>query len=182
MGFATLSFKVGLVHEQRQDAEVTRMERKAPMNDSDYLRASALLCNCTAIRQAARHMTRFYDACLAEVGLRSTQYVLLLFLLRRGTATTAELAEAVVMDRTTMAHNLQPLEREGLVTIEVKKEDRRSRLISLTEAGKTRILQGQAAWQAAQDRFEQQFGPERAAEMRKLMSDVVETDLQLNRS
>jgi DNA-binding MarR family transcriptional regulator len=82
------------------------------MNESDYLRASALLCNCTAIRQAARHMTRFYDACLAEVGLRSTQYILLLFLSRRGTVTMAALAEETVMDRTTMTHNLQPLERE----------------------------------------------------------------------
>jgi DNA-binding MarR family transcriptional regulator len=148
------------------------------MQESEYLRASALLCNCTAIRQAARHMTRFYDACLAEVGLRSTQYIVLLFLSRRGAVTMAALAAETVMDRTTMAHNLQPLEREGLVKIEIGKEDRRSRMLSLTKAGQRRVKDGQAAWQRAQDRFEAKFGWEKASEMRKIMSEVVETDLQ----
>ena len=30
-------------------------------------------CNCLALRQAARHVTQFYDQCLAPSGLRTTQ-------------------------------------------------------------------------------------------------------------
>jgi DNA-binding MarR family transcriptional regulator len=124
-------------------------------------------------------MTRFYDASLAEVGLRSTQYVVLLFLSRSGPVTMAALAEAVVMDRTTMTHNLQPLEREGLVTIKVGKEDRRERIISLTAAGKRRVRAGQAAWRRAQEQFEVKFGREKAAAMREIMSEVVAINLEL---
>ncbi len=147
------------------------------MSDSEYLRASALLCNCTAIRQAARHMTRFYDNCMAEVDLRSTQYIILLFLSRQGPVTMAVLAEAIVMDRTTMAHNLQPLERQGLVVIRAGEKDRRSRVVSLTAEGEQKVLDGQAAWQRAQDEFEGKFGHSKADIMRKMMAEVVETDV-----
>lgn len=146
---------------------------------SDYSDASALLCNCTAIRQAARHVTRFYDACMAEVGLRGTQYIILLFLSRRGPVSMAELAQAVVMDRTTMSHNLEPLARDGLVSVKVGATDKRSRVIALTAAGRRRVEQGRAAWQRAQDHFEEKFGRAPAQKMRKMMAAVVATELDL---
>ena len=31
------------------------------------------ICTCLAIRQAARHVTQFYDQFLAPLGLRTTQ-------------------------------------------------------------------------------------------------------------
>jgi hypothetical protein len=34
-------------------------------------------CNCLAVRQAARHITQFYDQFLAASGLRTTQFSLL---------------------------------------------------------------------------------------------------------
>ena len=34
-------------------------------------------CNCLAMRQAARHVTQFYDQFLAPSGLRATQYSIL---------------------------------------------------------------------------------------------------------
>jgi hypothetical protein len=34
-------------------------------------------CNCLALRQAARHVSQIYDAHLALVGLRTTQYSIL---------------------------------------------------------------------------------------------------------
>lgn len=89
----------------------------------------------------------------------------------------AALAEAIVMDRTTMAHNLQPLEREGLVAINASESDRRSRIVSLTGSGRQRVLDGQAAWQRAQDEFEGKFGHQKATAMRKMMTEVVETDV-----
>jgi len=122
-------------------------------------------------------MTRFYDTCLAEVGLRSTQYIILLFLSRQTSVTMAALAEAIVVDRTTMAHNLQPLEREELVKINVGENDRRSRVISLTENGRRRVSDGQAAWRRAQQEFEAKFGSNRATAMRQMMADVVGTDV-----
>jgi hypothetical protein len=34
-------------------------------------------CNCLAVRQAARHVTQFYDQFLAASGLRTTQFSIL---------------------------------------------------------------------------------------------------------
>jgi DNA-binding MarR family transcriptional regulator len=135
------------------------------------------LCNCTALRQAARHVTRFYDARLAATGLRSTQYIILLRLARGGPATMAELAASMAMDRSTMGHNLRPLERDGLVSIAPGREDRRARLVNLTAAGRARVEAGRAAWAEAQTEFETKFGPDRAASLRALMADVVATEL-----
>lgn len=145
-----------------------------------YPFAGESLCNCTAIRQAARHMQRFYDACLAETGLRGTQYTVLLYLSRQQPTTVNALAEALVMDRTTVGHAVKPLERENLVAIEVDPADRRSRLISLTPQGAARVQDGLAAWSKAQRLFEAKFGSDRAKELRRTMAEVVETPLDPN--
>jgi len=137
-------------------------------------------CNSTAIRQAARHMTRFYDAAMAGVGLRGTQYTTLLFLSRQESLTIGALAEAMVMDRTTVGHLVKPLERDGLVRIDPDPNDRRSRRISVTETGMDLVREGFAAWQNAQSVFEAKFGSENARAMRRIMSEVVETELSLD--
>tara|TARA_R110000868_G_scaffold155949_2_gene382588 strand:- start:1518 stop:1907 length:390 start_codon:yes stop_codon:yes gene_type:complete len=121
-------------------------------------------------------MTRFYDGCLAEVGLRGTQYIILLFLSRRGAVTMAELAEALVMDRTTTGHNLKPLERGGFIEVRVCASDRRARVISLTQRGVLKVDEGRAAWTRAQDKFEQSFGSGKARDMRQVMDEVAHVD------
>src|SRR5271166_7049437 len=95
-------------------------------------------CNCLAVRQAARHITQFYDQFLAPSGLRTTQFSILARLRRLGPMTINALAAELVMDRTTVGRNLQPLEREGLVAVVKGRTDRRSREIHLTGAGAER--------------------------------------------
>src|SRR5260370_33609472 len=72
------------------------------------------LCNCLAIRQAARHVTQFYDQFLAPVGLRATQFSILAKLKRLGPMPINGLARELVMGRTTLGRNILPLERTGL--------------------------------------------------------------------
>ena len=122
-------------------------------------------------------MARFYDACLAETGLGGAQYVMLLYLSRRGAVSVNELAEAMVMDRTTVAHSVKPLERDGLVAVKINPSDRRERLITLTETGSKRVEDGFQLWQKAQKIFESKFGSEKALRMRQIMGDVVRTEL-----
>jgi len=66
-------------------------------------------CNCLALRQAARHVSQFYDQFLAGCGLRGTQYSILARLQRRGPMSINALAAALVMDRTTLGRNILPL-------------------------------------------------------------------------
>ena len=63
-------------------------------------------CNCLAIRQAARHVTQFYDQLVAPIGLRATQFAILAHLRRSGPMTINALAAALVMDRTTLGRNI----------------------------------------------------------------------------
>jgi hypothetical protein len=55
-------------------------------------------CNCFAVRSAARHVTQLYDQYLAPVGLRTTQFSILVRLKRRGKLTINALASEMVMD------------------------------------------------------------------------------------
>ena len=75
------------------------------------------VCNCLALRQAARHVTQFYDQYLVPSGSRTTQFSILAKLKRLGPMTINALARELVMDRTTLGRTMLPLERDGLITI-----------------------------------------------------------------
>src|SRR5229473_160049 len=88
-------------------------------------------CNCFAVRSAARHVTQF--SILAK-------------LKRLGPLTINALADEMVMDRTTLGRNVQPLERDGLIRIETAPSDRRAKELHLTKAGEKRLQAGLKAW------------------------------------
>ena len=125
-------------------------------------------CNCTALRKASRRMSQFYDSSLAASGLRSTQYAILNEIGRRldEPPTLRELAEALVMDQSTVSQNLRPLEREGLVALVQDEADRRRRNVTITEAGRSRREAARPLWRAAQTRFEEVFGLRQAKALR----------------
>jgi DNA-binding MarR family transcriptional regulator len=140
---------------------------------SDEINPAA--CNSLALRQAARHVTQFYDQFLAPSGLRSTQYSILARLQRRGPMTINALAAALVMDRTTLSRNILPLQRDGLIAVGAGKSDRRSKALSLTAAGIARWRSGLKGWQQAQSRFEAAFGVKRAKQLRALTNEIAST-------
>src|SRR5438477_9025545 len=96
-------------------------------------------CNCLAARQAARHVTQFYDQFLAPAGLRTTQFSILAKLKRIGPMTINVLARELVMDRTTLGRNILPLRREDLIAVAAGSSDRRSKELHLTRAGAARL-------------------------------------------
>jgi DNA-binding MarR family transcriptional regulator len=129
-------------------------------------------CNCLAVRQAARHVTQFYDHFLAPIGLRTTQFSILTKLSRIGPMSINALASELVMDRTTLGRNILPLQREGLVAVAKGSADRRSKELRLTEAGAERLEAALKGWAEAQTRFEAAFGPGRTSELRALLRVV----------
>jgi DNA-binding MarR family transcriptional regulator len=96
-------------------------------------------CACTTLRRAARAVTAAYDAALAPSGLRITQFSILRKLARLGPLPVTRLAAEAALDRPTMGRNLNPLERRGLVRIEVGNVDQRERVAYLTAAGEAAI-------------------------------------------
>lgn len=109
-------------------------------------------CACIALRRATRAVTAAYDAALAPSGLRVTQFSVLRTLARLGPLGVTRLAEETVLDRSTMGRNLDPLERRGLVRVEVGATDRRERVAHLTPAGEAAIETALPLWREAQDR------------------------------
>lgn len=132
-----------------------------------------VLCNCLAMRQAARHISQLYDQFLAPTGLRCTQFSILKILGTRGSISVNALAALLVMDRTTLGRNLLPLERAGLIGIGKKSTDRRQKEIRLSEQGEEKLREADVAWLRAQESFEEHFGAGRARELRALAAVVV---------
>jgi DNA-binding MarR family transcriptional regulator len=133
-------------------------------------------CNCLAIRQAARHVTQFYDQLFAPVGLRATQFAILTRLRRQGPMTINALAGLLVIDRTTLGRNILPLQRDGLIAVAASPSDRRRRELRLTDAGLAKHTAALECWSVAQQQFEAVFGAERAAMLRRLLREVVAAD------
>src|SRR6516165_12611931 len=134
-------------------------------------------CTCLAVRQAARRVTQFYDQFLASAGLRTTQFSILAKLQRLGERSINELAAEMVMDRTTLGRNVLPLEREGLISIEPGRTDRRSKTVKLTPEGRKRLDEARERWRAAQAGFARAFGKERTVLLRSLLREATGTEL-----
>jgi DNA-binding MarR family transcriptional regulator len=126
------------------------------------------------MRKASRRLTQLYDDALKPSGLRSTQYTILYEIERRSEQppTMAELASALAMDRSTLGHNLRPLERDRLIALQEGDEDRRQRHAVLTSRGKAKLLAAEPFWQKAQDRFDAVFGDDEAADLRATLLGI----------
>jgi DNA-binding MarR family transcriptional regulator len=129
-------------------------------------------CNNTALRRATRRVSQLYDSVLAPTGLRSTQRSILLNIARFGSPTMGQLAASLVLDRSALGHNLKPLERDGLIVLDVDPDDKRNRLAKLTKKGEGKLRETATLWQLAQDRFESKFGVARAKALREALAVI----------
>jgi DNA-binding MarR family transcriptional regulator len=107
-------------------------------------------CLCGTLRRAARSATSVYDRALRPTGLRVTQFAVLRILDRAGPLPVTRLAAEASLERTTMARNLDPLERRGLVRITADEDDARSRIAALTGDGRAALAEALPHWQEAQ--------------------------------
>jgi DNA-binding MarR family transcriptional regulator len=113
---------------------------------------AATPCLCSALRQAARAVSRLYDEELRGVGLRTTQFSLLRRLRAVGEVRQRDLGGLTSLDETTLTRNLRPLIDAGWVAISPG-EDRREKLIRLTDAGAAKLHEARPAWDRAQARL-----------------------------
>ncbi|HEY1608228.1 MAG TPA: MarR family transcriptional regulator [Paraburkholderia sp.] len=123
-------------------------------------------CNCFALRQASRFVTQLYERHLAPVGLTAAQFTILSRLARAPGASAAELAEDLVMDRTTVVRALKPLQRDALVVATSARHDARMLEFRLSAAGRRRFEKAHALWLDAQAEFERYLKRDRAKALR----------------
>jgi DNA-binding MarR family transcriptional regulator len=127
-------------------------------------------CACFKVRKAARAITKLYEEVLRPSGLRATQFSLLMATRVMGPVTLLNLAQVMVMDRTTLTRNLQILKKRGLVTIKPG-EDRREREVNLTAEGMEVLTKAIPLWEEAQERIRKRMGEER---LQNLLGDLSE--------
>lgn len=83
---------------------------------------------------------------MRPVGLTSGQFSLLMALNRPQPPALGPVAALLAMDRTTLTANLKPLERRGLVETRSDRDDRRSRLLVITDAGRRVLAEALPIW------------------------------------
>jgi len=103
-------------------------------------------CLCLHVQRAARALGRRFDNLFRPLELTNGQFSLLMSLNRPEPPSIGDVAALLAMDRTTLTANLKPLERRGLLKIAIDKEDRRSRRIALTAAGRALLSKAFPLW------------------------------------
>lgn len=122
--------------------------------------------DCFALRQASRHISKLYEHHLSAVDITPTQFTILGTLVVSDGLTMADLAKAMVMDRTTLVRALQPLLRRGLVATSADRKRQRRLQVVLTAHGSQKLDDAAVHWAAAQASFEREFGSQQAAHLR----------------
>jgi len=120
-------------------------------------------CTALRLRKAARRVTQIYDQHLEAAGLTITQYGLLGHIRSFPGVSVGQLAEKLVMDPTTLTRNLRPIERQGLVGLTPDPNDKRARLLHLTEKGLAVHKAAKPVWARAQQHVVDALGERDAA-------------------
>ena len=129
-------------------------------------------CTFSKVRKASRAISQVYDAALQPVNLKATQFTVLATLSKQGPSPLSQLADVMVMDRTTLTRNLQPLLKRKLVD-STPGEDRRVRNVKLTAQGKRLLDQALPLWREAQGRSVGAMGKTRWKRLRSDFAPVV---------
>lgn len=122
---------------------MSKAQRPVPYEKTLHVRDH---CLCLAAQRAARSLARRFDDALRPVGLTNGQFSLLMALNRPEPPSISALAPLLVMDRTTLTANLKPLERRGLVALDVDPKDRRGRRVRLTDKGLETLVTALPIW------------------------------------
>ncbi len=139
-----------------------------PMTNKPIL----LDCYMFANRQATRFVSQIYERHLGKVGLTATQFSILGVLNSKPGMTMVDLAELLVMDRTSLVRALQPLTREKLVVSAPVQDSARRRTISLTKSGEQQFKLAIPEWEAAQAEYEGLVGVQASKDLRNKLHKV----------
>jgi DNA-binding MarR family transcriptional regulator len=120
------------------------------------------------VRMLNRMITAIYDDALSDVGLKTSQFNLLVAVTNREESRPAELAKILAMDESTLSRNVERMCAKGWLRLEPD-NDRRSHLISVTDKGLALIRKGYPAWLKAQEEVSRRLGADNVAALRSVL-------------
>jgi DNA-binding MarR family transcriptional regulator len=139
---------------------------------SRYEVAHCSECTCFNLRKATRVVQNLFDEAFRTIGLKGTQFTVLTHIFSYGPITLTKLADSMLLDRTTLARNLAPLAKRGLIEINPG-SDLRSRYIDITEKGRKLLSMALPLWEKTQERIKNGLGRERWNSMISNISELI---------
>jgi DNA-binding MarR family transcriptional regulator len=130
-------------------------------------------CTNLKLRQLMRRVAQHYDAEVGKTGLKGTQYSLLSYVVKLGPIQPGDLAREMKIGASTLTRNLRPLIDAGWLELGPG-ADGRSRLVSVTEAGRVKRQEAQRRWRVAQEGINQTLGPRRVVELHALIDECLD--------
>jgi DNA-binding MarR family transcriptional regulator len=131
------------------------------------------LCYALAARKSDRYLSRLYDSHLVPAGLSVSQFAILGLLRAHGPLKIGELADRLIMERTSLVRALKPLQASGWVVAERSDNDRAFD-VTLSPLGLEKLAEAMPLWAKAQAAFEGEVGRDRAIRFRE---EILELNL-----
>ena len=144
-----------------------------PLSPVEMTQCSTALeaCACLNLRKASRAVTRYYDNALRPCGLRQTQMPILLTVALSKRISVTQLAQQLVIDSSSMTRSLKALANSGFITLKTGTGGH-TQAVSLTPRGQTLLKEALPLWEAAQEEFLTEFGPQRWLQLQGLLPAV----------
>jgi DNA-binding MarR family transcriptional regulator len=129
-------------------------------------------CTNIKLRQLMRRVAQHYDAEVGKTGLKGTQYSLLSYVYKLGPLRPGDLAREMKIDASTLTRNLKPMVNAGWLSLDPG-ADGRSRLVSITDAGRDKRQEAQRRWRTAQEALNSTLGVARVVELHALLDECM---------
>jgi DNA-binding MarR family transcriptional regulator len=151
---------------------------------SQLARKMAVECPALRVRQASRVLAKVFDDELAKFGLLSSQLPVLAAAALFGDsgAPMSKLAQAVLMDRTTLTRSIRPLERAGLLRVARSPEDARTKIVVITRSGERMIESIFPVWERVLKQIKKSLGVEMLTELHARLDQVIALSTVAERS
>lgn len=125
-------------------------------------------CYCSLLRKASRRLSARYDEALAQLGINISQFSLLRNIAREQPISLTDLGVIMELDRSTIGRNTKVLERMGLVTSVVGK-DQREALLSLSARGAGLLEEAMPIWENVQFELDDRVGEKAGPHLKRLL-------------
>ena len=129
-------------------------------------------CTDAKTHQLARLIRQHYDAELCKVGLRTTQYRLLMEVKAHGPVRPCDLAETLSLSPSTLTRNLKPLVSAGWLELGPG-TDGRTRSVCITAAGRRKCAEGLPHWSMAEARVHHMMGDQNVSALHALIGQCL---------
>lgn len=129
------------------------------MGDKSSQIIDTIACRCIAgrMRLVNRAITSLYDNAFRPLGVKASQFNILVMAGKLGLARPADVCAILHLDASTLSRNVERMRAQGWLEV-VPAEDARAQPFRLTIQGKRLVEQAAPAWEKAQQEAEELLG------------------------